>query len=229
MRKILLALIIISVCIASFGKNKEKPKDKLLTYDRLKTVFPNHLIVKMNQQYHLSMPKKELMNGDLLFNLDANKPFIKDVQIKPNYIVFPTKDTMNYRWIPKDELDAIIPQISTLLYSFKCLGTDFYPNIKFQTDADTYLIHYKDDKKTKKEYSAYRPVLDMFHQKWKKNQIYLRLNDAKKINDYTEFSINLISINPKTKKKDFVDIRFHFNLKNEIDLVMFFYYEDVSE
>lgn len=229
MRKFLFFLIILCFCFSLTAKNKEKPKEKLLTYDRLKAIFPNHLIVKMNQRYHLSMPKKELMNGDLIFNLDANKPFLKDALIKPDYIVFPTRDTMVYRWIQKDELDIITPQITTLLYSFKCLGTDFYPNIKFQTDADTYFIHYKNDVKTKKEYTAYRPVLDMFHQKWKRNQIYLRLNEAKKVNDYTEFTINLISINPKTKKKDFVDVRFHFNLKNEIDLVMFFYYEDISE
>jgi len=210
-------------------KSKIEPQQKSLTYEYLKSIFPSHLILKLNRNFYLYLPKKNDFSANLVFGQETSSPFIKKWEKRDSYYVFFAQDSIYASRISIKDSEQIIPVINTLIYTFKCLGTPLYRDLSYKSQAETWLIRNVDEKRTKEGFQDFRQVLDIFHKKWNGYNIYLKLNEIKKANGHIEFSLNIIAEKPFDKNKDFLDVRFHTDQDLNIDLVMFFLYENVEE
>jgi len=226
-------MILFSVfCLSARSQKKTgkiESQHKVLTYEYLKSNFPSHLILKLNKKFYLYLPKKNDFNANLVFGQDAKKPFIEHYEKHNKIMVFQNADSIQYNRISEAEADYLAPVLNNLIYTVKCLGTPMYQRQNFRSDAETWLIRNIDGSRTKAGFQDYRQVFEMLDKKWSGYNVYLKLNEFKKANGHIEFSMNLIAEKPFDKNKDFLDIRFHTDQNLNIDLVMFFWYENVEE
>ncbi|HOE91093.1 MAG TPA: hypothetical protein PLV22_03885 [Candidatus Cloacimonadota bacterium] len=204
-------------------------KNQNINYNYLKSIFPSHLVLSLENKYYLFMPHQSDMSADLVFQQNSTKPFLNTWEMRNDYLVYPSKDSVSTAYLTNKEAAEMAPIINALLYKIKCIGTPLFAKAEFNANAETWLIKRNEGGRTKEELPSLNVAFNMLNNKWKNRNIYLRIADLKKANGHLEFHFNVMALQRHDNTKDFLDIRFHADIDNKIDLVMLFLYEDIKE
>lgn len=227
MRRYLVLFIVYILFIPIFAQQNKTPP-KHLSYSYLKSIFPYHLVLSLEDKFYLYMPHMDGFNPDLVFAQKSNKYIVSNWNQVNDYIVFPAKDSINIARLYEDDLYILIPILNNLIYKIKCIGTPLFNNVQFHSNADTWMIRNNGEQRIKEEIKRSNQAFNILNKQWKDHDIYVKLVDFKKVDGHIEFFINVIAEKRIDKTKDFCDIRFHTDLECEIDLIMFFLYENVD-
>lgn len=227
MKKILIIVFLIISTTCLFAKARHKANtDYISTF---KSYFSSHQQMTFNNKIYFKTPVIDDMNANLVLVKNHKSIYDNSYSVYSNSIVYSSTDSISFNKLTSQEILAIAPQINQLIYMLKCLGTPHYELFLRNDPITSFLIINENEKRINKSYESLQEALKALHTQWQARIIYLKLNPIIKKNNHLEFSISILSHEKKTDKKDFAEMKMHFNLDNQIDLAMITIFKDIKE
>ena|GEM_PF-2653522 len=205
----------------------------LLLRERLNKWFPNHFVIYLDNHYYLSTPRYNDIRSDFyikynVFNPrmtvvpDTSATFTDDSIILRNNEIIPASGLTH-----KDFYD-IKNQISWLTVLFRTLGSPV-PELmlSYHDEVDTYVIVNEYNLRQKVILPSFAETIKKLNQFYEGYTAYFQMNEIVKMNSRLEFYGTVFLRDIANNRTDFIDVRFHTNRQNQIDLVMFFIYRDI--
>lgn len=207
--------------------------EKLPLTNKLDKWFPYHQRIIIDNSYYLTKPYFNDIRADFFIKYDE---YSHRASVIPDTSCVFTDSTIvlkNNEIIPASNLSVkdfieIKNQISWLTVLFRTLGTPI-PELMLGNydDVDTFVIIYEDSLKQKVILPSFTETIKKLNHFYEGKTTYFKFNEVKKINSRLEFFGTVFIKDIENDITDFIDVRFHTNRLNEIDLVMFFIYRNV--
>jgi len=207
--------------------------EKLSIHDKLNKWFPNHQKLLMGYYYYLTMPYYNDIRADfyLEYIIQDNKGLIKadtTAIFLDETIIFKNDERIKATGITEWDFLDIKSQLAWLNVLFRSLGTPVAELILGEEDEiEIWTIIYEDDKKERVLLPSLHSTIKRLNSFYENHLVYFKFNEVKKINSRLEFYGTFLIKDPKKEKTDFIDIRFHTDRWNEIDLIMLFIYRNI--
>ena len=128
--------------------------------------------------------------------------------------------------LTETELYEIAPTVSRLLYLHRSLGTDLANILLIHDQVQTKIILNHSDGKKKFVKNSYSEVLLSFNNYFKNKNVFFNFTEVTKINGHIEILGYLVV--QDNEQIETADIRIHLDNNNKADLIMVFYYPDLS-
>jgi len=197
---------------------------------RLDKWFPHHSKLFLGGGYYLTTPYFHTFRGDFYIRQSQGR-VIPDFgcEFTENAITFKNGEKMRAVNITEQDFHDIQSQLALIKVLFRSLGTPL-PELMVWNDDDveSWVIIYENDKKDRVIMPSLAETIRRMNRVYQGSIPYFRYNEIRKSNSRLEFFGTLFVRNPNTDSVDYIDVRFHTNRKNEIDLVMFFIYRDTD-
>lgn len=217
-------------------KTTIKYKDKNLSFhDQLDKWFPKHQKLLFGYYYYLTVPYFNDIRADfyLEYTTDGKVTTIKADTIATyweNEIILKSNERIKATNLSEWDFISIKGRIAWLSVVFRTLGTPI-PEMVFGEDDDieTWTVIYEDDVKERVILPTMKDTIKRLNAFYEGYEVYFQFNEVLKINSRLEFYGTFLLKNPKNSSVDFIDIRFHTDRYNEIDLIMLFIYRNIQE
>jgi len=192
--------------------------------------FPHHSKLKLGENYYLTTPYFNGYRGDFFIKYDSHNPntFIvpnTEVTFTDSAITFKNGEVMPAANLTTRDFQDIAGQLAWLQTLFRSLGTPIPEMILSDNDqVEHWVIIYEDGKKDLILYKSFSEAMKKISQFYQGYVPYFAFKEIHKANNRLEFFATMLLRDIKNEVTDYVDMRFHTDLDNEIDLVMFFFY-----
>ena len=209
-------------------------KDQRLTLkEKLQKWFPKHQIINVDKNYYLTTPYFRHKRSDFVIKNDVisrRSSVIPDTTctFTDSTIVLNTTEIIPAFNLTQDDFRQIKNQLAWLTVLFRTLGTPI-PELMLGNfdEVDTYVIINKGEVKERIIMPSFTETVKKLNNFYENKQVYFEFAEVKKINSRLEFFGSMFVRDSQANKTDFIEIRFHTNRLNEIDLVMFIIHKNV--
>ena len=209
-------------------------KDQKLTLkEKLHKWFPKHQIINVDKNYYLTTQYFQDTRADFIIKNDVTSrrtSVIPDTvcSYTDSTIVLNTKEIIPAYNLSKTDFKEIKNQIAWLTVLFRTLGTPV-PELMLGNydEIETYVIINNQDSRDRIIMPSFTETIKKINYHYENQNAYFEFKEIKKINSRLEFFGNMFIKNADNNNVDYIDIRFHTNRLNEIDLVMFIIHQDI--
>jgi len=201
--------------------------------ERLDRWFPHHQKIVMGDAFYLTTPYFRDFRSDFFVQYE---PFYRRIAVIPDTtaffsekeIVLSTGEVIPAFNLTHEDFLDVKNQIAWLTVLFRTLGTPM-PELMIERrdDIETYVIVNEDSLRQKVILPSFAETIKKLNQFYDGNVSYFQFNEVIKSNSRLEFFGHLFIRDVENETVDFIDVRFHTNRQNEINLVMFFIYRKV--
>jgi hypothetical protein len=197
---------------------------------RLDKWFPHHIKMIFGDTYYLTSPYYNGLRSDFYLKFNPNNPLqyiIPDTSAThtDSTIVFRTGEVIRAVNLTEKDYRDIAGQMAWLTALFRTLGTPVPEVMLGNYDAvETWVIVYEDGKKEMIIMPTFTETIQRLSLFYHGFTPYFKFSEVRKSNSRLEFFGTLYVRDRRDDVSDFIDVRFHTNRQNEIDLVMFFIY-----
>jgi len=211
---------------------RERDQNLTLT-ERLDRWFPRHFRLILDGKFFLTTPYFQDFRSDFIiefepfvrgdvFNIDTTATYTE------NEIILRTGEVIPAHNLTEQDFVDIKSKLSWLTTMFRTLGTPV-PElmITVNDEVETWVIVNEDSLRQKVILPSFADTVRRLNSFYAGNMSYFRFNEIRKINDRLEFFGHIMVRDEANDVTDFIDIRFHTNRQNEINLVMLFIYREV--
>jgi len=192
--------------------------------------FPHHSKIRMGDGYYLTTPYFNGLRGDFFVKYDSKNPYTyivpnTEVTFTDRTITFKNGEVMQAYDLTERDFREIAGQLAWLQTLFRSLGSPIPDMIlSDQDDVEHWVIIYEDGHKNLILYNTFSEAMKKISQFYQGYVPYFQYKWVRKTNNRLEFFATLLLRDMENEVTDYVDVRFHTNLENEIDLAMFFIY-----
>ncbi len=145
-----------------------------------------------------------------------------DYRIEDGWIVLPSGERVSTGNLTEEEIAEVAPSLVALCNQHRSLGKPLIHFLLTPDAASTTLV-LKGEERELYEMHSYLQLLLLLNHWWQGRTVYFGITELKKVNDYIEFSGNLVARkNGGNSEFDFAEVRFHLNKYYRIDLAMMF-------
>ena len=200
---------------------------------RLNLWFPNHFVIFLDGHYYLSTPRYNDIRSDFYIKYNIFNPgmaVIPDTTatFTPDAVILRNRETIPASGLTENEFYDIKNQLAWLTVLFRTLGSPVPELMLSQNDeVETYVIVNEYDTRQMVILPSFAETIKKLNQFYEGYTAYFRINEIIKMNNRLEFYGTMFLRDIQNNRTDFVDVRFHTNRQNQIDLVMFFIYRNV--
>ncbi len=171
--------------------------------------------------------KDNFNNFDLTFS-KSSCDVAYSAEIYQNYLIINNSEKILAKGIPSKELSAVKDKITQITILHRLLGNDFFSSLLVPITTKT-SIFLRSTENHKFEFNDYSSFLNRMNNYWNNRIVYFQLTELKKNNENRlEFWGTLFAVDHQNKTYDYADVRFHLNKKNQLDLIMWFIYPDLT-
>jgi hypothetical protein len=212
-----------------------KKRDENLTLrEKLDKWFPKHQKLQLGNSYYLTTHYYKDLRADFYVKNPGN---MRRATVVPdttftfteNSLILKTNEVIPAVNLLPTDFREIGPQVAWLNVLFRTLGTPVPDYIMGGSDEiETWIIIYENEQKERVILPSFTETMRKLNKFYDGATAYFNFSEIRKSNGRLEFFGSFFMRNLKTQKTDFIDVRFHTNRANEINLVMFFIYRDVS-
>ena len=245
-RRIILVIVYLAFAFIIFGETPLtrqlnwgliptiRYKDQSLSvHEQLDKWFPHHQKILIGYNYYLTTPYFQDIRADfyLEYHIENQKSTIT-ADITATYtedeIILKNSERIKASNLTEIDFLEIKSQLAWLNVVFRTLGTPI-PEILYGEDDDieTWTIIYDEDKKERVILPSLKDTIKRLNSFYEGQLVYFKFNEVKKINSRIEFYGTFLIKDLVKSQTDFIDIRFHTDRWNEIDLVMLFVYRNI--
>jgi len=211
-----------------------RTRDQNLTLtERLQKWFPRHFRLIIGDNFFLTTPYFGDFRSDFFIRYE---PFTRGLVINvdtsathnENEIILKTGEVIPAFNLTEQDFFDIKNQLAWLTTMFRTLGTPV-PELMFTgyDEVETWVIVNEDSLRQKVIMPTFTDTVKRLNSFYSGNLSYFRFNEIRKHNGRLEFFGHIMIRDLAKNTTDFIDIRFHTNRQNEINLVMLFIYRDV--
>jgi hypothetical protein len=200
---------------------------------RLDRWFPHHMKLIMGGQMYLTTPyhrgfRSDFFVGDFPFlSRDPINPIITST-FTDTTIVLQTGEVIPATDLLEQDFIDIKDQIAKLTIMFRSLGTPLPDQmIRGIDNIETFVIVNENGSREKVIFPSFAETVRRLNSFYQGYTSFFQFTEVIKMNSRLEFYGTFFIRNNRTHSTDFIDVRFHTNRRNEINLVMFFIYRDV--
>jgi len=192
--------------------------------------FPHHSKIRMGDGYYLTTPYFNGFRGDFFVKYDSKNPYTHivpntEVTFTDRNITFKNGEVIDAFDLTERDFHEIAGQLAWLQTLFRSLGSPIPDMILSDRDnVEHWVIIYEDGHKNLILYNTFSEAMKKISQFYQGYVPYFEYKWIRKSNNRLEFFATLLLRDIENEVTDFVDVRFHTNLENEIDLAMFFIY-----
>jgi len=211
-----------------------RERDQNLTVsERLRKWFPNHFLIYLDNHYYLSTPRYNDFRSDFYIRHDVFNPRMSIVPdttatFTENSIILRNNEIIPANGLTNHDFQDIKNQIAWLTVLFRTLGSPIPELMLTQHDqVDTWIIVNENNLRQKIILPSFAETITKLNQFYLGYTAYFQINEVIKMNSRLEFYGTLFLSDKANNQTDFVDVRFHTNRQNQIDLIMMFIYRDV--
>ena len=205
----------------------------MLLRDRLDSWFPNHFVIYLDNGYYLSTPSYNEVRSDFYVRQSIYSPYMAVIPdtsatFDESSIILKNKEVIPANGLSADDFYDIKNTIAWLTILFRTHGSPV-PDIMLggYDEVETYVIVNEQSLRQKIIMPSFTETIKKLNQFYQGYTSYFRMNEIVKMNSRIEFYGTVFIRDLSTRKTDFMDVRFHTNRQNQIDLIMFFIYRDV--
>jgi hypothetical protein len=126
-----------------------------------------------------------------------------------------------------NEILSLAPYLPQLLYEHRAIGTRLLNFLLIHDNVPTTLL-VKTEEREKYEIASYADLLLLLNKYWSDRDIYFKISDFKKVNNYIEFKGFLLAVEKEGFSADSAEIWFHLDKEFRIDLIMMMLYPDIK-
>ena len=209
-------------------------RDQNLTVrDRLSKWFPNHFVIFLDSYYYVSTPRFNDIKSDFYIRYNVFNPRMSimpdtTATFTENAIVLRNNEIIPANGLTYNDFYDIKNQIAWLTVLFRSLGSPLPELMITQRDeVDTWVIVNENDLRQRVILPSFAETILKLNLFYEGYTSYFQMNEIVKMNNRLEFYGTLFLKDRASSQTDFVDVRFHTNRQNQIDLIMFFIYRDV--
>jgi hypothetical protein len=201
--------------------------------ERLDRWFPRHTRLVLDGMFYMTTPYYRDFRSDFFveyepfargreFNVDTSATHTEDTIVLNTGEIIPA-----FNLTEQDFMD-IKNRLVWLTTLIRTLGTPVPELMLTNTDeVETWVIVNENSLRQKVIMPSFADTVRRMNVFYSGNIAYFKFNEIRKINGRLEFFGHVMIRDIANDKTDFVDIRFHTNRQNEINLVMLFIYRDV--
>ena len=209
-------------------------KDQNLSiHEQLDRWFPHHQKILIGYNYYLTTPYFQDIRADfyLEYHIEDRKSVIKadnTATYTEDAIIFKNNERIRATNLTEIDFLEIKSQLAWLNVIFRSLGTPL-PEILYGEDDDieTWTIVYDEDKKERVILPSLKDTIKRLNSFYEGQLVYFKFNEVKKINSRVEYYGTFLIKDLINSQTDYIDIRFHTDRWNELDLVMLFVYRNI--
>ena len=190
--------------------------------------FPDYQVEIDDNRYRIHRDRYEDMLGseiDVYSTLLSDGLQIsssRDYRVEQGWIVLPGGERVSTGNLTDEEVEEIAPNLVALCNQHRSLGKPLIHFLLTPDAASTTLV-LKGEERELYEMHSYLQLLLLLNHWWQDRTVYFGITELKKVNDYIEFSGNLVARkNGGSSEFDFAEVRFHLNKYYRIDLAMMF-------
>jgi len=197
---------------------------------RIDKWFPYHSMIRMENSYYLTTQYFNGFRGDFNIKYDPYNPhtFIvpdTDCTFTENSIIFKNGEVVPAVNLTEQDFHDIAPQLAWLQVLFRSLGTPVPDLILgYNDEVENWVVIYEDGYKNLIMFPTFADAMRHISQFYQGYVPYFSFKDIHKSNGRLEFFATLLVRDRRNEVTDYVDVRFHTDIENVIDLVMFFIY-----
>ena len=201
--------------------------------ERLTNWFPNHFVIYIDNHYYLSTPRVNDIRSDfyIKYNVFSNRNSVipdTTAYFTEDYIRFRNNETIPANGLSNNDFYDIKNQLAWLTVLFRAVGSPL-PDVMLTTydEVETYVIVNEYNLRQKVILPSFTETMKKLNHFYQGYTSYFQMNEIIKINNRIEFYGTMFLKNHASNDTDFVDVRFHTNRQNQIDLIMFFIYRNI--
>ena len=144
---------------------------------------------------------------------------VVDYEVDKKIVKFGNYEEIRMNSLDSDEITAIVPFISQLVFEHRAIGTKLLNFLLIHDDIPTTLVM-RDGTRQIFELDSYANLLLMLGNYWQSHDIYFKVQEVTKKNGNIEFQTFLIADNRTKKETDMAEILFHLDDEYKIDMIM---------
>lgn len=217
--------IILLMLIFAFNCALEAKKTKPIKSKGLAAQFPGYIIKYSKKSYLLSAGKSNGLYSDFLLKKTNSSYFPLFKSTFSNlFLVFNQQDTVFFNNLKLEEILSVEENLYHTFISLRLLSGKNYPFPYLDENIQCFLIDRNAPASYKTEYSSYKSLLSDLNKKYPASVVYSRFGEVKKVNNHLEFN-TIFEIKQKQRVLT-GELKAHFDLNNELDLIMVFIYND---
>jgi hypothetical protein len=213
---------------------KRQKDDEFLTMrEKLVRWFPHHQTLSIGDNYYLTTPYFNDMRGDFHLKYDpynARTNIVADTTttFRDGHIILKNNERIPTKGLSSRDYADIGHQIAWFNVLFRSLGTPV-PELMLGNydDIETWVIVYEEGKKHRVILPSVTETIRKLNVFYEGRISYFKFKEAIKKNSRIEFYGTFFIRDNEINNTDFIDVRFHTDRNNEIDLIMFFVYRGV--
>jgi hypothetical protein len=208
-------------------------RDNDLPFDmQLDKWFPHHSKLFFGNMIYLTTPYFLGARSDFYISRNPQNEFtviLRDTQYThtDTELTMKTGEIIQLKYLSESDIFDIKPQIAWLTILFRSLGSPV-PELMLGAidDAESWLVIYENDEKNRLIFDSFHDCIRRINSFYEGYVSYFMIDEIRKMNGRLEFFGTLFMLDKLNDKMDFIDVRFHTNRDNVIDLTMFFIYRD---
>jgi len=197
---------------------------------RIDKWFPYHSMIRLENSYYLTTQYFNGFRGDFYIKYAPNNPntYIvpdTDCTFTDDSIIFKNGEVIPAINLTETDFHTIAPQLAWLQVLFRSLGTPVTDLILGNSDdVENWVVIYEDGNKNLIMFPTFAEAMRRISEFYQGYISYFTFKDIHKANGRLEFFATLLVRDRHNEVTDYVDVRFHTDIDNVIDLVMFFIY-----
>lgn len=209
-------------------------KDQRLTLrEKLQKWFPKHQIISIDKKYYLTSPYFRDLRADFFIKNDVvsrRTSVIPDTTatFSDSTIVLNTGESIPAFNLDHKDFREIKNQIAWLNVLFRTIGTPI-PELMLGNfdEVETYVIIYNNNNREMVIMPSFTETVKKINYYYENHLVYFEFEEVKKVNSRLEFNGKMFIRNTSKNLTDFIEVRFHTNRLNEIDLAMFIIHKNI--
>ena len=197
---------------------------------RLDKWFPHHSKLFLGGSYYLTTPYFHGFRGDFYVKL-SNGRIVPDFgcEFTGDAITFKNGESLKAVHLTEQDFHDISGQLALLKVIFRSLGTPLPEQVLwYDDDIESWVVIYENEKKERIIMPSFAETIRRMNLVYQGCVPYFRFNEIRKSNSRLEFFGTIFIRDMNNNTIDFIDVRFHTNRQNQIDLVMFFVYRNTD-